>query len=45
MFQGGRYNVNNDLYLFDHRDYDPSIGTSLEQGPAGYIDGIRFGVQ
>jgi RHS repeat-associated protein len=41
MFQGGRYNANNNLYLFDHRDYDPSTGTWLEQDPAGYVNGAN----
>jgi RHS repeat-associated protein len=38
MFQGGRYDQGTGLYLFDHRDYDPTTGTWLEQDPAGYVD-------
>jgi RHS repeat-associated protein len=36
LFQGGRLDPNTGNYIFQARDYSPSLGHWLEQDPAGY---------
>ena len=39
LFQGMRYDAPTGNYTTPNRDYDPNLGTWLEEDPAGYVDG------
>ena len=41
LYQGGRQDAATGLYLFQHRNYSPSLGTWVSQDPAGYINGAN----
>ncbi len=39
LYQGGRQDAATGLYLFQHRNYSPSLGTWTSQDPLQYING------
>jgi RHS repeat-associated protein len=41
LFQSGRRDATTGLYKFEQRDYNPALGTWMEQDPAGYINGLN----
>ena len=41
LYQGGRQDTTTGLYLFQHRNYSPSLGTWTSQDPLSYINGAN----
>jgi RHS repeat-associated protein len=41
LYQGGRQDTATGLYLFQHRNYSPSLGTWISQDPLQYINGAN----
>ena len=41
LYQGGRQDAATGLYLFQHRNYSPSLGTWTSQDPLQYINGAN----
>ena len=41
LYQGGRQDTATGLYLFQHRNYSPSLGTWTSQDPLQYINGAN----
>lgn len=42
LHQGGRLDTSAGLYEFRHREYDPTLGTWVQQDPAGYADELNL---
>jgi RHS repeat-associated protein len=41
LFQGGRQDTATGLYLFEHRDYNPTSGIWMERDPVGIAGGNK----